>query len=82
MTDMTPVDIRYTWYTHGTYQYMVRIMIHTWYTHDTHMVHTCIRAFVCDVSVVVAVSFGFAWVHSWVQAPSLVLQAQAILQVL
>ena len=58
-----------TWYAHG-------------YTHGTHMVHTCSRAFVCDVSVVVVVSFGFAWVHSWVQAPSLVLQPQPILEVL
>ena len=66
MTDMTPVDIRYTWY-----------------THDAHMTHTCSRAFVCDVSVihVIAVSFGFAWVHSGVQALRVVLQAQAILEV-
>ena len=48
------------------------------------MTHTCSRAFVCDVSVVhvAAASFGFAWVHSWVQAPRVVLQAQAILEVL
>ena len=65
-----------TWYT-----YMVHVHSHD-NTCDTHMIHTCSSAFVCDVSVVVVVSVGFAYVHSWAQAPSLVLQAQAVLEVL